>query len=67
MGFKIVNSDIAFEKMLKQMDMDATPDNIYSPQGHETRDKAKELTRKRQEIYTDSKTWTCYGWHWKRL
>ena len=53
MGFKIVNSDIAFEKMLKQMDMDATPDNIYSPQGQEVRDKAKNLTRKRQEIYTD--------------
>ena len=53
MGFKIVNSDIAFERMLKSMGMDATPDNIYSPQGQETRDKAKELTKKRQEIFTN--------------
>ena len=54
MGFKIINSDIAFEKMLKQMKMDATPDNIYSPQGQETRDKAKDVTKKRQEMYTNT-------------
>ncbi len=53
MGFKIINSDIAFEKMLKQMGMDATPDNIYSPQGQETRDKAKDITKRRQETYTN--------------
>ena len=52
MGFKVINSDIAFEKMLKQMGMEADPETIYSPQGQETRDKAKNLTRKRQEIYT---------------
>ena len=53
--------------MLKQMDMDAT--TLITPvlKALEVRDKAKNLTRKRQEIYTDSKTWTCYGWHWKRL
>ena len=50
MGFKIVNSDSAFEKMLKQMGID---DTIYSPQGLEVRDKAKDVTKKRQEIYTD--------------
>ena len=53
MGFKIVNSDSAFETMLKQMGMEPTPDTIYSPQGQEVRDKAKDVTKKRQEIYTD--------------
>ena len=52
MGFKVVNSDSAFEKMLSQMGMEPTPDNIYSPQGQEVRDKAKDITKKRQEIYT---------------
>ena len=42
MGFKVINSDIAFEKMLKQMNMTADPETIYSPQGQEVRDKAKD-------------------------
>jgi len=53
MGFKVINSDIAFERMLKQMDMTADPETIYSPQGQEVRDKAKDVTKKRQEIYTN--------------
>ena len=52
MGFKVVNSDIAFEKMLKAMDMTADPETIYSPAGQEVRDKAKNVTKKRQELFT---------------
>jgi predicted kinase len=54
MGFKIVNSDTAFEQMLAKMGMSPDPETIYSPQGQDVRDKAKNITRKRQEIYTDT-------------
>lgn len=53
MGFKIVNSDSAFEKFMTQAGMDQSPDNIYSPQGQEMRDRAKSVTKRKQEIYTD--------------
>ena len=52
--------------MLKQMGIDATPLIILLVPSKETRDKAKELTKKRQEIFT-CQTWTCNGWYWKRL
>jgi len=54
MGFKIVNSDTAFEQMLAKMGMRPDPETIYSTKGQEVRDKAKNITNKRQEIYTDT-------------
>ena len=49
------------------MDMDATPDNILVLKAFEVRDKAKTHKEKTGNLYRSRKTWTCYGWHWKRL
>ena len=51
LGFKIVNSDDKFEAALAKAGLEATPDNIYSPQGQALRGRAKELTAKQQELY----------------
>lgn len=54
MGFKLINSDIAFEKMMKAMDLESDPQTIFSPAGQEVRDKAKSITKRKQELYTDT-------------
>ena len=51
LGFKIVNSDDKFEAALAKAGLEATPDNIYSPQGQALRGKAKELTAKQMGLY----------------
>ena len=51
MGIKVVNSDNQYEKMLKDANMEMTPENIFSPKGQEIRGKAKEITKKRQSGY----------------
>ena len=51
MGFKVVNSDDAFESAMKKANMEMTPDNIFSPKGQELRGKAKKLTGKKQDRY----------------
>ena len=51
LGFKHINSDVAFEKSMKRHDMAATPENIYSKKGQELRHKAKETTEKQQQQY----------------
>ena len=51
-GLKSVNSDEIYEYLMKKKDMDMSdPDVIASPQGQETRDKAKSLTKTRQTGY----------------
>ena len=51
LGFKIVNSDDKFEAALDKAGLEATADNIYSPQGQAIRGKAKELTAKQMGLY----------------
>lgn len=51
LGYRIVNSDDAFEAAMKKAGLEMNPDNIFSPQGQEIRGKAKTLTGKKQEIY----------------
>jgi dephospho-CoA kinase len=51
LGFRVVNSDDAFEFAMKKAGLTMDPDNIYSIQGQELRDKAKTLTKKRMERY----------------
>jgi shikimate kinase len=51
MGYKVVNSDDAFESAMKKVGMEMTPDNIFSPKGQELRGKAKKLTGKKEERY----------------
>lgn len=51
LGFRVVNSDNAYEIKLAQAGMKPTPENIYSPKGQDIRDKAKALTDKKQKLY----------------
>lgn len=54
-GLKVVNSDDAFERMLHNAGMEATPSNIYSPKGQSIRDRAKLLTKNRQTGYVNGR------------
>jgi dephospho-CoA kinase len=54
LGFKTVNSDEAFEHGMKSAGMETTPENIYSEKGQSIRNRAKELTSKRQDLYLKS-------------
>lgn len=45
LGYKVVNSDLAFERGLQKAGLDMTPTNIYSPKGQDIRNKAKSLTK----------------------
>jgi cytidylate kinase len=51
MGYKVVNSDDAFEAAMKKAGMEMNPDNIFSVQGQELRGKAKALTGTKQAMY----------------
>ncbi len=51
LGLKLVNSDDAFERMLKKAGMEPTPKNMFSPKGQEIRQKAKTVTGMRQKGY----------------
>lgn len=55
-GLRPVNSDDVYEYLMKKNNMDMSdPDTIASPAGQETREKAKQLTQKRQNIYLDGR------------
>src|SRR6056300_1266032 len=51
MGLKIVNSDDVYEKMLGDVGLDTTPEDIYSDLGQEVRGKAKAVTKRLQGNY----------------
>lgn len=51
LGYKVVNSDDAFETAMKKAGMEMNPDNIFSPKGQELRGKAKRLTGTKEAIY----------------
>lgn len=55
MGYKVVNSDDAFEAAMKKAGMEMNPDNIFSVKGQELRGKAKSLTGKRQARYIEGR------------
>jgi dephospho-CoA kinase len=44
LGFKLINSDDAFEVALSKVGLEPSPENIFSPKGQELRGKAKALT-----------------------
>lgn len=50
MGFKLINSDPAFEAALKKIGLSTTPEDIASDAGQEARAKAKALTKKKMEL-----------------
>ena len=54
-GFKVVNSDQAFESALKKAGMETTPENIFSVKGQSLRDRASLLTKKRQSGFVSGR------------
>lgn len=55
LGMKIVNSDDVYEKMLKDVGLDTTPEDIYSDQGQEIRVKAKQAVKRMQTNYIEGR------------
>jgi len=55
LGFKVINSDDAFEVALKKAGMEATPENIFSKRGQEIRGQAKALTGKKKQLAIDGR------------
>ena len=56
LGLKPVNSDEIYEYLAYKQDIDlGNPDEVASDQGQEVRDRAKQLTDKRQNIYIDGR------------
>jgi len=51
LGFRVVNSDDAFENAMKKAGKAMTPDEIFSDEGQEIRGRAKALTGKKQAMY----------------
>jgi len=51
LGFKLVNSDPAFEKAIEKAGGVMEPEFIFSPKGQEVRAKAKSLTAKQMSLY----------------
>ena len=48
LGYRVINSDDAFEAGLAKAGLEMTPDNIFSPQGQDIRGKAKSVTKKKE-------------------
>lgn len=59
LGFKVVNSDDAFESAMKKAGMEMDPDNIFSVKGQELRGKAKKLTANKQAMYVKGRLGLC--------
>ena len=56
LGLKPVNSDDIYEYLANKQDLDlGNPDAVASDQGQELRNRAKELTDKRQNVYIDGR------------
>ena len=51
LGYRIVNSDDAFEASMKKAGIALDPEGIFSDKGQELRGKAKSLTGKKQQMY----------------
>jgi len=54
-GFKIVNSDDAFEQAMEKAGLAMDPETIFSAQGQAIRDKAKRLTGIRLQRYVEGR------------
>lgn len=55
LGFRLINSDEAFEKGLKKAGLTTDPDDIASAQGQTVRAKAKALTGKQMKMALDGR------------
>ena len=48
LGYKVINSDTAFEFLLNKNNIPMTPDGIFSVKGQEVRGRAKQMTDRKQ-------------------
>lgn len=55
LGFKLVDSDAVFKYKLDKAGLPATPEVIFSAEGQQLRDLAKQLTRVRTDLYYDGR------------
>jgi shikimate kinase len=55
LGFRIVNSDDAFEAAMNKIGKEMNPENIFSDEGQELRNKAKKLTNLKLSLYLDGR------------
>ena len=55
LGFKVINSDDAFEAALAKAGMKPTPEDIYTPKGQELRGRAKALTKTKMGLAQDGR------------
>ena len=55
MGFKVLNSDLVYERLLHQAGLPLTPDSIFSPKGQKIRDRALQLTALRGGDWLDGR------------
>ena len=55
LGFRLINSDDAFEKGLKKAGLTTSPDDIASAQGQAVRAKAKALTGRQMKLALDGR------------
>lgn len=55
-GLKPLNSDDVYEYLARKNNMDLSdPEVVGSPQGQEIRDRAKEITKTREDLYLDGR------------
>ena len=55
LGFKVVNSDDAFENAMQKAGKKMTSDEIFSNEGQAIRDRSKKLTGKKQAMYVSGR------------
>jgi predicted kinase len=69
-GLKQLDSDIAFEKLLKDADLEMTPETVMSKTGIELRQYAKQISKKQQSNYIDGRLGMLIGgtgWSFEKL
>ena len=54
-GLRVVNSDDVYEFMMKKQGMAMDPETIFSPAGQDTREKAKAITKRKQQSHIDGR------------
>jgi adenylate kinase family enzyme len=54
-GLRMVNSDDIYEYMMQKRNLPLDPETIFSPQGQEIRNKAKEITKRKQSSHIDGR------------
>jgi dephospho-CoA kinase len=54
-GLRTVNSDDIYEYMMDKAGKELTPDDIYSDEGQEIRNRAKQITKNKQQLHIEGR------------